>query len=389
MTRILVVDDEASMRVGLEKVLGRAGYEVETAEDGQAGIARIDQGGLDVVITDLRMPGADGMQVLSHCQSRHPDLLVYMISAHGDVPTAVEAMKLGAADFIQKPFKIQDVRARVKAGLDKRELAARPRGDVAAGEVDDSVWDEFPEIVGRSQAMARVLHTIKKVAPSPLPILVLGETGTGKEAVSKSVHRLSGRSGPCLAATGQIPSGLIESELFGHVKGAFTGAVSDKTGYFESASGGTFFLDEVGDLPMQVQVKLLRVIQEREVVRVGEAKPRKIDTRLVAATNKDLDHAVKNKSFREDLLYRLNVITVVLPPLRERGDDVLILAEHFLKAASEEAGRELSLSEGAKAALRKHAWPGNIRELKHACEGLAYLAADDELTAEDIEGAVA
>ncbi|MGE0711177.1 MAG: sigma-54-dependent transcriptional regulator [Planctomycetota bacterium] len=386
--RILVVDDELPMRVGLEQVLKRAGYEVVLAETGEEGIARLDQGGLDVVITDLRMPGKDGMEVLRHAKARHPDVLVFMISAHGDVPTAVEAMKQGALDFLQKPFKIEEVRARVRAGLDTRGEKKRPQGDLAFGEVDETVFAEFPEVLGQSPALGRVLHTVRKIARSPLPVLVLGETGTGKELIAQSLHRLSGRAGPLVATTGHLSPSLVESELFGHARGSFTGAVADKTGYFEAAHGGTFFLDEVGDLPMAVQVKLLRVIQEREVTRIGEAKPRRVDTRLVAATNVDLEAAVKQKTFREDLLYRLNVITLVVPPLRERGDDVLLLAETFLAKAGQAAGRALSLSEGARDALRTHRWPGNVRELLHACQGLAYLAEHDEVSADDIRAAV-
>ncbi len=386
--RILVVDDELSMRVGLQEVLRRAGYAVEAAEDGEQAIARLDQGGVDAVITDLRMPGKDGMAVLRHAQARHPEVLVYMISAHGDIPTAVEAMKHGAQDFIQKPFKIDEVRARVRAGLDKRELRVRPQGDVAGGAIDPALWDDFPELVGRSPAMAQVLHTLRRVASSPLPVLVLGETGTGKELIARALHRLSGRAGPFVATTGQIPASLIESELFGHAKGAFTGAASDKEGYFEAAKGGTFFLDELGELPLEVQVKLLRVVQEREVVRVGETRPRKVEARLVAATNKDLTAAVAAKEFREDLLYRLNVITLVLPPLRERGDDVLTLADAFLASAGAEAGRTLTLGPDAVDRLRAHRWPGNVRELQHVCQGLAYLAADDQISADDVEAAL-
>ncbi|RMG16257.1 MAG: sigma-54-dependent Fis family transcriptional regulator [Planctomycetota bacterium] len=386
--RILVVDDEARMRLGLREVLERAGYEVETASDGDEAIARIDRGGLDVVITDLRMPGSDGLAVLTHAKAKDPTLLVYMISAHGDIQTAVEAMKRGAADFIQKPFKIDEVRARVRAGLDQRELkSTAPRGDAAGGPVDEGIWEDFPEIAGRSPALGRVLHTVRKVAPSPLPVLVLGETGTGKELIARALHRLSGRQGPFVATTGHLPAGLVESELFGHARGSFTGAHADKAGYFESASGGTFFLDEVGDLPLGVQVKLLRVIQEREVVRVGESKARKIDARLVAATNKDLEAEVAAKRFREDLLYRLNVITVVLPPLRERGEDVVLLAERFLAEAGRQAGRALSLSASAREALRELPWPGNVRQLRHACESLAYLAESEVVEASDVRAA--
>ena len=388
--RVLVVDDEAAMRLGLKEVLGRADYEVETADDGEQAIARIDKGGLDVVITDLRMPGKDGMAVLAHAKKVAPGLLVYMISAHGDIPTAVEAMKLGAIDFIQKPFKIDDVRARVRAGLDKRDLArgASPKGDVAMGALDPGLWKEFPEIVGRSEKLLQVLHTVKKVAPSPLPVLIRGETGTGKELIARALHRLSGRKGPSLATTGQIPAGLIEAELFGHTKGAFTGADKERVGYFEAAKGGTFFLDELGDLPMQVQVKLLRVIQEREVVRVGEATPRKIDCRLVAATWHDLEAAVAQKRFREDLLYRLNVITLRLPPLRERPEDIPLLAEAFLRALAAQSGRALRFTPAAIERLVAHPWKGNVRELEHACQGLSVLAAGEEIGPADVEMAL-
>ena len=392
--RFLVVDDEAAMRMGLKEVLGRADYQVETADDGEQAIARIDRGGLDVVITDLRMPGKDGMAVLQHVRKAAPETLVFMISAHGDIETAVAAMKLGAQDFIQKPFKIDDVRARVRAGLDKRELArpaaasAGPKGDVAHGALDPRLWEEFPEIVGRSEKLLQVLHTVKKVAPSPLPVLIRGETGTGKELIAKALHRLSGRKGPSLATTGQIPQGLIEAELFGHAKGAFTGADKERVGYFEAAKGGTFFLDELGDLPMSVQVKLLRVIQEKEVVRVGEANPRKIDCRLVAATWHDLEAAVAERRFREDLLYRLNVITIRLPPLRERLEDLPLLAEAFLRQSAAESGRALRFTPAAMERLSAHAWKGNVRELQHVIQGLGVLAASEEIGPQDVEMAL-
>ncbi|MDC3378859.1 sigma-54 dependent transcriptional regulator [Planctomycetota bacterium] len=380
--RILVVDDELAMRMGLQQVLEKDGYAVETASDGEEAIGRLNQGGLDVVVSDLRMPNKDGFDVLRHIQTKGLDILVFMISAYGDIPTAVEAVKLGAQDFIEKPFNIQDVRARIRAGLDKRDLARYGKGDLVGGEIDEAIWGDFPEIIGKSARLARVLQTVKKVAHSPLPVLVLGETGTGKELIAKSLHRLSGRKGKCLATTGQLPDGLIESELFGHVKGSFTGATADKAGYFESADNGTLFLDEVGDLPMQVQVKLLRAIQEKEVVRVGEAHPRKITARLVAATNKDLNAAVEQKQFREDLLYRLNVITLVLPPLREREGAVRLLAEFFLK----DAGK--TLSDAAAERLEAHAWKGNVRELENTCRGIAVLAPGDVVEVDDVDMAL-
>jgi DNA-binding NtrC family response regulator len=387
--KLLVVDDEPAMRDGLKMML--SAHAVETASNGEEALERIAKGGLDVVITDLRMPGKDGMEVLRQAKQAAPGLIVFMISAHGDIATAVEAMKLGAADFIQKPFKIDDVRARVKAALDKRELARpAPKGDAVGGPIDPKVWDDFPEIIGKDEALARVLMTVRKVAPSPLPLLVLGETGVGKEAVARGAHRLSGRKGQCTTTTGNLPASLIESELFGHVKGAFTGATKDKVGYFEAAGGGTFFLDEVGDLPMQVQTKLLRVIQEKEIVRVGETKPRKIDCRLVAATHKDLPALVKAGQFREDLYFRLKVISVHIPPLRERKADLLLLARTFLEreGKAQKRPRTLTFSPAALERLQAHRWPGNVRELLHACQNMAVLAPKDEVQVEDLEAAL-
>jgi DNA-binding NtrC family response regulator len=386
--KILVVDDEAAMRLGLKEVLSKEGYEVEVAADGDEAVARLDKGGLDVVVTDLRMPKRDGLAVLAHARSKDASLLVYMITAYGDVPTAVEAMKAGATDFIMKPFKIDDVRTRIRTGLVKKGLKAE--GPKLTPEQAKELRDLFPEIVGESNALLETLRVIRKIAPTDATVLVRGETGTGKELVARALHRLSKRKeGPFVATTGAIPEGLWESELFGHAKGAFTGAVKAKDGYFEAASKGTFFLDEVGDIPPGMQVKLLRAIQEKEVVRLGEAMPRKCDVRLVAATNRDLEAMIKEKAFREDLFFRLNVVSVKLPPLRERIDDVAPLAVRFLETSGKKIGRTVALGPGAVDRLKAHRWPGNIRELFQACERLAILAPKDEVGPDDVAAALA
>lgn len=396
METILVVDDEAAMRLGLKEVLAKEGYKVELAQDGEEACARIDKGGLDAVVTDLRMPKRDGLEVLRHAKERAPGLLVFVISAYGDVPTAVEAMKGGAADFIMKPFKIDDVRTRIRAQLLKRpaprgvEGARKPLSPVSREEVA-AVKKDFPEIVGESPLLVPLLKLVKKIAPTDSTVLITGETGTGKEVFARALHRLSKRaSGPFLATTlGSIPETLIESELFGHAKGAFTGAQKAKEGLFEAANKGTFFLDEVGDIPLTLQPKLLRAIQEREVVRLGEAQPRKVDVRLVAATWHDLPALVQAKKFREDLFFRLNVVLIKLPPLRERLDDLPLLLDHFLSVHGKKLGRVVRATPAAIERLREHRWPGNVRELGHVAEKLAIYASSEELTADDAQTAMA
>ena len=401
--RILVVDDEPAMRLGLQQVLKREGYEVELAEDGERALDRLRAGErFDAVVTDLRMPRCDGMEVLSYARGLDPCPLVFMITAFGDVPTAVQAMQRGATDFIMKPFKIEDVRTRVRTALLKRELSVEDADSSDAGaqpeasEGDrsaaceapdaDAVFADFPEIIGRSEGLAGVLRTIKKIAATRCTVLVLGETGTGKELIARAIHRLSPRcESPFVATANALSESLVEAELFGHVKGSFTGAESDRAGYFEAADTGTLFLDEVGDLPPAVQVKLLRVIQEGEINRVGDPRSRTVDVRLVAATWRDLKDSSDGPRFREDLYYRLSVITVVLPPLRERGDDIVLLAKRFLAEQGGALGRELVLSEAALARLRAHDWPGNIRELKNRVTRLAIYAEGDLVDAAAVE----
>jgi DNA-binding NtrC family response regulator len=403
-TNILVVDDEVAMRLGLKEVLAKEGYKVELAQDGEEACARIDKGGLDAVVTDLRMPKRDGLEVLRHAKQKAPDLLVFVISAYGDVPTAVEAMKNGAADFIMKPFNIQDVRTRVRTQLLKRppredgkkddktpRVESRKPLPAASREEVAAVKKDFPEVVGESPLLVPILKMVKKIAPTDSTVLITGETGTGKEVIARALHRLSKRaSGPFIATTlGSVPATLIESELFGHAKGAFTGAVKDRDGLFESANKGTLFLDEVGDVDLPLQPKLLRAIQEREVVRIGEAKTRKVDVRLVAATWQDLQGLVKARRYREDLYFRLNVVNVPLPPLRERLDDLPLLLDHFLQAEGKKIGRNVRATPAAIDRLREHRWPGNIRELFHVAQKLAILASSDDLTADDAQSAIA
>ncbi len=393
---ILVVDDEAAMRLGLKEVLAKEGYKVELAQDGEEACQRVDKGGLDAVVTDLRMPKKDGLEVLRHAKQRSPDLLVFVISAYGDVPTAVEAMRAGAADFIMKPFKIDDVRTRIRAQLLKRparDESASPRKPLPAASREEvaTAKKDFPEIVGESPLLLPIFKLVKKIAPTDSTVLITGETGTGKEVFARAVHRLSKREkGPFIATTlGSIPETLVESELFGHAKGAFTGAQRAKEGLFEAANKGTFFLDEVGDIALPLQPKLLRAIQEREVVRLGEAQPRKIDVRLVAATWHDLQALIQAKQFREDLFFRLNVVQIKLPPLRERLDDLPLLVEHFLSVHGKKLGRVLKTTPAAIERLREHRWPGNVRELGHVAEKLAIYASSEEVTADDAQTAIA
>ena len=390
---ILVVDDEAAMRLGIKEVLSKEGYKVEVAQDGEEACARIDKGGLDVVVTDLRMPKKDDMGVLAHARTKDPGLLVFVISAFGDVPTAVEAMKNGAADFIMKPFKIDDVRTRVRTQLLKRgpkEDAAKAKAPALGADEVAAVKKDFPEIVGEAPALISCLKLLRKIAPTDSTVLVTGETGTGKELIARALHRLSKRvSGPFLAATlGSVPATLFESEVFGYAKGAFTGANKAKEGYFEAANKGTLFLDEVGDVPMPSQVKLLRAIQEREVVRLGEAAPRKVDVRLVAATWRELQGEIKEKRFREDLYFRLNVVSIKLPPLRERLDDLPLLVESLLAVQSKKIGRAVRSTPAALERLREHRWPGNVRELGHVVEKLVIYSSGEELTADDVQAAL-
>ena len=376
--RILIVDDEPSIRKVLSAHLRKAGYEVETAEDGAAGISRLQDDLFHAVVTDLEMPMVDGMGLLTWVTENQPGLPVVMITAHGTVDTAVEAIKRGAFDYITKPFDRDELHAVLsKAIATEKRNARRASGDGAR------------DIIGTTTRMRELFELIDKVAPSPTTVLVTGESGTGKELVARALHNASPRaSGPFIQINcGAIPDSLFESELFGHEKGSFTGAIGTKPGRFELAHGGTLFLDEVGELPRDMQVKILRALQERCVDRVGGTRPISVDARVIAATNVDLQQAVAQGSFREDLYYRLNVVPIHLPALRERIDDIPLLIEHFLRKFNSRLGKQVvRVSPEALAALLEHSWPGNIRELENLMERSVLLCDGDTIALSDLPG---
>ncbi len=370
--RILIVDDEPSLRKVLRAHLSRAGYEVETAEDGDSAVRALSEDVFDVVVSDLRMPGLDGMGLLGWCVENLPGLPVVLITAHGTVDSAVEAIKAGAYDYITKPFDQEELQAVIRKAIATEERARRSFQGDGNGRFD---------IIGRTPSMRAVFDLIDKVADSPSTVLVTGESGTGKELVARAVHQQSSRRDkPFIQVNcGAIPENLFESELFGHEKGAFTGAVTRHPGRFELADGGTLFLDEVGELPRDMQVKLLRVLQDHRFERVGGVRSLQVDVRLVAATNRDLATEVRLGTFREDLYYRLNVVPVELPPLRERPDDIPLLVEHFIERFNRRLGRAVrGVTPEATAALMAGRWPGNIRELENLVER-AVLLADQQL----------
>ncbi len=377
--RLLIVDDEPSIRKVLQGHLQRAGHEVDTAVDGGQAIARLGERLYHAVVTDLKMPGIGGLELLHWVRQTYPGLPVVVITAHGTVDTAVEALKLGAHDYITKPFDRDELLLILEKALKVEEASA---GHLSAE------TGRF-EIIGTVPSMHKVFHLIERVADSPTTVLITGESGTGKELVARALHDQSSRADrPFITVNcGAIPEALFESELFGHEKGAFTGAVSGRPGRFELADGGTLFLDEVGELPLDLQVKLLRVLQERRFERVGGVRPLSVDVRLVAATNRDLREMVESNAFRQDLFYRLAVVPLALPPLRERISDLPILVEHFVERFNERLGRQITgVDEGAMAKLRAWRWPGNIRELENLIERCVLLAEDEVITAEDLVG---
>jgi DNA-binding NtrC family response regulator len=381
--RVLIVDDEQGMRLALKALLGKEGYEVETAASGEEAIRALECGSFHVVITDLSMNSVSGMQVLEHARRVDPDLAVIMITAYGSEKIAVQAMKLGAVDYLPKPFDNDEVRVVVRRVLetvrlkrDHRRLLEQVQGDFA-----------FEQIVGRSPVMRRVFDTIAKVADADVTVLIRGESGTGKELVANALHYRSPRRGKPLIKMNcaALSRELVESELFGHERGAFTGAIARREGKFEAADGGTLFLDEVGDMPLETQAKLLRCLQEREFERVGGNQTLKVDVRVLAATNQDLEAAVKAGRFREDLYYRLRVIELVIPPLAERREDVPLLVDHFLREAAARFARPAkSLTSAALRACLEHRWKGNVRELRSAVEQALLLAPGPEIDIGDL-----
>jgi len=385
--RILLVDDEPNLRKVLGALLRQQGYEVHAEVDGAAALARVRASPpktFDVVITDLRMPNLDGIGLLKALAVQEPNLPVILLTAHGTVDSAVEAVKLGAFDYLEKPFDRDQIHQVVEKASATRERSG-PSSTTRPG--DDDPQAAAPEsldpcvhagMVGRSSAIATIREIVGTVAASPSTVLITGESGTGKELVARALHLGSPRSDqPFIRVNcAAIPSGLVESELFGHERGSFTGAISSRPGRFELADGGTLFLDEVSEIPKETQVKLLRAIQESEFERVGGVKTLRVNVRLVAATNRNLEEAVKEGSFREDLYYRLNVVPIHLPPLRERIEDLPLLIEHFIHRCNERLGKEVSgITSAALAALEHYRWPGNIRELENLIERMVLFAS--------------
>jgi two-component system response regulator AtoC len=374
LRNVLVVDDDASMRHLLSVILRDAGFESRAVASGEDALRELDQRAYDLVLTDVRMPGMGGLALLQEVQRRDPDLVVVVMSAYGTHDAALEAVKAGAWDYVSKPFRPDDVVLVLRKAEERERLARENRR--LRGELREAYRPE--SIVGASAAMEDLLRQVRKVAPLKTTVLVEGESGTGKELVARALHELSPRASfPFVAVNcGAIPAELIESELFGHVKGAFTDAHRNKKGLAAEADGGTLFLDEIGELPLGLQVKLLRFLQDEEVRPVGDTRSRKVDVRVVAATARDLRRAVDEGEFREDLFYRLNVVGLRLPPLRERREDVPALAAHFL-ARFARLRPDLpapSFSEEALAALQGYRWPGNVRELEHVVERAVVLA---------------
>ena len=377
-TRVLVVDDERSMRDLLAIMLHQEGHEVVLAEGGAQAIDALKRQTCDLVITDLRMREVDGLAVLRAAKEHSPETVVLVITAFASTETAVEAMKLGAYDYITKPFKMDEIKLTIANALERKRLQDENQALKRQLRRDRN----FESFVGRSRQMVEILETIRKTADSLSTVLVTGESGTGKELVARAVHEESPRrNGPFVSVNcGAIPETLMESELFGHVKGAFTGAVANTVGLFSAANGGTLFLDEVTEIPASVQVKLLRAIQEREIRRVGDTRDAKIDVRLVAASNRDVAKAVQAGTLREDLFYRLNVIPIHLPPLRERREDIPLLVAHFIKRMAVELGRPVrGITPAALAVLDGYRWPGNIRELENVIERAMVLGSGDML----------
>ena len=382
--QVLVADDEENLRRVLAAQLQHDGYEVHSVGDGSAVLRALDEHHIDVLITDLRMPKLDGMQVLKAVSERFPHLPVIMITAHGTVDTAVEALKLGAFDYVTKPFDQTEFRNVVQKAARTRELAqmhARPSTDERGRY----------RIIGQSQLMHEVYEVIEKVADTPSTVLITGESGTGKELIARALHENSSRAGRPFVSVNcaAIPPDLLESELFGYERGAFTGAVTSKPGRFELADQGTLFLDEIAEIPVSMQVKLLRAIQEQEFERVGGIKTIKVDVRLIAATNRDLKTRIAEGEFREDLYYRLNVVQVDLPPLRERPSDIPLLLEHCVQKFNEKLGRTVTqFQDGALRKLMNYQWPGNIRELENVVERCLIFSDDREIEAKHLPSEV-
>jgi DNA-binding NtrC family response regulator len=385
-TQVLVVEDDAAMRELLHEALTDEGYAVQLARGGREGIAKVRAaapGGIDLVVTDVKMPDLDGLDMLREIRAVDSPPHVIVITAFGSIETAIKAVKLGAHDYITKPFEIDALVLAVGKALDERGL----RREVARLRREVERPYRFDNIIGRSPSMQSVFGLVRRVATSAANVLITGESGTGKELVARAIHYNSPRAGRPFVAVNcaAIPDALLESELFGYKRGAFTDARTDHPGMFVEAEGGTLFLDEVADLSPPLQAKLLRVLQEREIRPLGATRPEKVDVRVLSATNRDLEQRMRQGVFREDLFYRLNVIQIGLPPLRDRSEDMLLLAQHFLSQAAARSARNLSgISQSALKCMLAYPWPGNVRELENVIERAVALAEGHELTTEDL-----
>ncbi|KAA0230877.1 sigma-54-dependent Fis family transcriptional regulator [candidate division KSB1 bacterium] len=364
---MLIVDDEESVRESLEKVLKKAGYLTRTASSGEEAMQLMSQAAADLVLTDLRMPEGDGITLLKNLKKKHPDCEVILLTGYGTIETAVEAVKEGAYDFITKPPKKAVILSTVERAIERQNLAQENK--YLKAQLGKAEF--FEEIIGKSPAFTNVLEMVERVAPLVSTVLITGESGTGKELIARAIHRrsLRAKSRFIPVNSAAIPENLIESELFGHVKGAFTGAMRDKQGLFKVADGGTLFLDEISSVPMNLQAKLLRAIEQKEILPVGSTRPEIIDVRIIAATNKDLVEQVSQGHFREDLYYRLNVVGINIPPLRERMEDIPELVEHFIKIYNTQLNKQIhGADEVVLEAFRSYEWKGNVRELENVVE---------------------
>lgn len=383
MTQILIADDDPASCQLFAEVLQREGYRVDQVQTGDEVLARLREKFCDLVLVDVRMPGMTGLEVTRAVRKEYPCLPILVMTAFGSMETAIEAIHEGAFDFISKPMNLEELKKTVARALGQNKLRPSRREDLE--EIEG--WHQFGTVVGRSPAMVKVYKTIARVAPTKSTVLILGESGTGKELIARAIHQHSSRAARPFVAVdcGALTETLLESELFGHVRGAFTGAMSDKKGVFEEAEGGTCFLDEINDINLNMQAKLLRVLQEHEVRRVGAAKSIKVDVRVIAATNKELKHLLSKGALREDLYYRLKVVSIHLPPIRERLEDIPSLAEHFLRRYSHDAGKPVAgISDEAMKLLVGYPWPGNVRELENVIDRAVALSHQPLLTPEDL-----
>jgi len=381
--RLLIVEDEETLRESLKRVFIREGYDVEAAADAESALGFLREHSCDLIITDIILPGIDGIELLKRCREQNPEQLIIVMTAFASLETAVEALRGGAYDYIIKPIIHEEIKRISKNAL--RERSLRAENVILKKQIGERY--DFEHIIGQSRAVLSLIEEVKKIADSKSNVLLLGDTGTGKELFARSIHYSSSRKDmPFIPINcSAIPDNLLESELFGYMKGAFTGAISNKRGLFEEADGGTIFLDEIGDLSQQLQAKLLRVIDDREIRPLGSVQSKRVDIRLITATNRDLAKIVADGSFREDLFYRINVIRLELPPLIERKDDIIVLADHFLKKYADEIGKEVRrIDDAAAKILIEYSWPGNVRELQNIIERAVLITEGPVLLAEHL-----